>query len=69
MPLACIIEHLGSVVLVKAKLPKEAIKLKNKREAEQVISELQHRTKISNTVLFNNKSSFFDLTKLYGSYG
>lgn len=67
--MACIIEHLGSVGLVKAKLPKEAIKFKNKRDVEQMISELQHRTKISNTVLFNNKSSFFDLTKFYGSYG
>lgn len=69
VPLACLIEHLGCVCLVKAAFPKEAIKLKNKRDVETMLIDLQQRTKISNSILFYNRCDLYDLTKTYGSYG
>jgi hypothetical protein len=62
VPLACLIEHLGLVCLVKAAFPSAVPTLKNKCSIEAEIVTLQERTRISNSILFINECEFRDLT-------
>lgn len=43
--------------------------LRNKREVEPVISNLQTKTRIANNTFNRGQCNFYDLTKQYGSYG